>query len=592
MTSAGKVMSLIKAIGATKKDVHDEIQTQLPGEVSDWLGDHITNPDSPPLDRSLSSSSAAAPADLVGGLKSAFEARTDNITYNMIDLTTVQENKAVYENKPLVNGQPQLVNSNNLVTTPAYKMKNGEKYAVLVPYSSAGNLYTWGASGGYGSKIAFSSAGSQVTVESIICWKYTFTSPYDGYFALTFQIASGNYGKVAMLTPNYEPEEFIAYGKKNIEKTNLNDSIKNIQDDMNEIFLRVGTNEAYTSLLSAINYIKEQKYSRATIAIMGGEYDYYVESNGSTDGYTFPNHCDVIGYNDPVVSMILDNDHSTDIGSTINHPLDNTFTGIVFTAQNCRYVLHDDQGQTWIVNNVRVPNRTLFNNCKFINLGGGRNIACGCGFGMNHTAIFNDCLMKSNSFAFTIHGEEVNNCNWELNNCEIIALWGYGNYDIRIASYGSGDAKSYLNLHNCKYRRVLIDFSDSYSVSGHENCVFCTDTDTTEYIVVNDNCDFSTYLSDKIKIFPGSYSYEVGDIVSISTNMRDLTAYSATSIFGVVVYTDSNETRIKTGGFIPARFVPSGLSSGYIGIQNGSFVNVQSKTDAVGLKYADGVLLY
>ena len=34
--------------------------------VDDWLDTNITNPDSPPLDRSLSSSSAAAPADLVG----------------------------------------------------------------------------------------------------------------------------------------------------------------------------------------------------------------------------------------------------------------------------------------------------------------------------------------------------------------------------------------------------------------------------------------------------------------------------------------------------------------------------------------------
>lgn len=38
--------------------------------VDAWLDENITNPDSPPLDRSLSSSSAAAPADMVGDLKS------------------------------------------------------------------------------------------------------------------------------------------------------------------------------------------------------------------------------------------------------------------------------------------------------------------------------------------------------------------------------------------------------------------------------------------------------------------------------------------------------------------------------------------
>lgn len=71
MAGTGKIVSLIKSIGATKKDISQEIQTQLPGEVSDWLDEHITNPDSPPLDRSLSSSSSAAPADMVGDLKSA-----------------------------------------------------------------------------------------------------------------------------------------------------------------------------------------------------------------------------------------------------------------------------------------------------------------------------------------------------------------------------------------------------------------------------------------------------------------------------------------------------------------------------------------
>ena len=38
----------------------------IPDSVNEWLTEHITNPDNPPLDRSLTSSSAAAPADLVG----------------------------------------------------------------------------------------------------------------------------------------------------------------------------------------------------------------------------------------------------------------------------------------------------------------------------------------------------------------------------------------------------------------------------------------------------------------------------------------------------------------------------------------------
>lgn len=44
---------------------------QIESAVDDWLDENITNPSSPPLDRSLSLSNAAAPADLVGDLNSA-----------------------------------------------------------------------------------------------------------------------------------------------------------------------------------------------------------------------------------------------------------------------------------------------------------------------------------------------------------------------------------------------------------------------------------------------------------------------------------------------------------------------------------------
>lgn len=44
------------------------VSEKIVEEVDAWLDEHITNPDSPPLDRSLTSSSAAAPADLVGDI--------------------------------------------------------------------------------------------------------------------------------------------------------------------------------------------------------------------------------------------------------------------------------------------------------------------------------------------------------------------------------------------------------------------------------------------------------------------------------------------------------------------------------------------
>ena len=49
-------------------------ETAAARDVTAWLEENITNPDSPPLDRTLSFNTAAAPADMVGDLKSALSA--------------------------------------------------------------------------------------------------------------------------------------------------------------------------------------------------------------------------------------------------------------------------------------------------------------------------------------------------------------------------------------------------------------------------------------------------------------------------------------------------------------------------------------
>lgn len=54
---------------------------QVVPAVNSWLTEHISNPSAPPLDRSLSLSSAAAPADLVGNLKSAIDTSSGEVFY-------------------------------------------------------------------------------------------------------------------------------------------------------------------------------------------------------------------------------------------------------------------------------------------------------------------------------------------------------------------------------------------------------------------------------------------------------------------------------------------------------------------------------
>lgn len=76
VTEVGGHKNLAFGIPAGEKGEQGEPGDPAPAEevipaVNAYLAEVITNPDSPPLDRTLSSSSAAAPADMVGDLKSA-----------------------------------------------------------------------------------------------------------------------------------------------------------------------------------------------------------------------------------------------------------------------------------------------------------------------------------------------------------------------------------------------------------------------------------------------------------------------------------------------------------------------------------------
>ena len=65
---AGKVYGLDSNLNPAWVDGGGVDPQDIEDAVDAWLTENITNPDSPPLDRSLSSSSAAAPADLVGAM--------------------------------------------------------------------------------------------------------------------------------------------------------------------------------------------------------------------------------------------------------------------------------------------------------------------------------------------------------------------------------------------------------------------------------------------------------------------------------------------------------------------------------------------
>ena len=71
--------------------------------VDEWLTDNITNPDSPPLDRSLSSSSAAAPADLVGSIGKTV--RSKPLNGYLVDVCGTEIKETTYKSVKVTKNQ-------------------------------------------------------------------------------------------------------------------------------------------------------------------------------------------------------------------------------------------------------------------------------------------------------------------------------------------------------------------------------------------------------------------------------------------------------------------------------------------------------
>ena len=88
--------------------------SDIEAAVDDWLEENITNPDSPPLDRSLSSASSAAPADIVGELDQVLTQIAGIPEETFSDLSSLEEYHGWINNSN---------NWNNTGSTSAYQCK-------------------------------------------------------------------------------------------------------------------------------------------------------------------------------------------------------------------------------------------------------------------------------------------------------------------------------------------------------------------------------------------------------------------------------------------------------------------------------------
>lgn len=430
--------------------------------------------------------------------------------------------------------------------------------------------------------------------------KHTFTIPSGAkYFRLVFSI-------------NIINTSSIVYKKCYLVRgsviSNLNDItndmvfINNFKDDqfpkpIKQITIGKATEGVdYTSLTDAITFMWNNRtnYSKFIVSIYDGTFDAY-EENGTykTSGYRFPPECLVIGYENVKITLNLPLESANTTGSALNHPNNIEFRNITFEASNCRYALHDDDWYSTMVDGVRQPSYCKFQNCKFIyktTNSSSWGWACGCGIGPNHDMHFDNCYMYGVNGGFSIHsyqGEDnIQGSNIYLNNCFIR---GGSGTDLNITSYQESVNFNVLNIHNCDFNNVKLNYNANEYVS--DNMFINIDNENGCIINVHANARFKVFISPYVKIIDkGSYNYNIGDIVSVFNNT--IVAYNEFINTGVVCDIDNDYIYVKIKGNIPSNYYDDVLNNGYVKVDNGSFINTTNKNEATGYYYNGNLFLY
>ena len=180
-------------------------ETAAERDVEAWLEENFTNPDSPPLDRTLALNTCAAPADMVGNLKSALNTAiidTYPLSNNLIDSTFVLE---PFEQGEYGSSAPHEISS------PYIEVVGSSTIYCSLSNSYGKTLYVYCR--------AYDSSKTQIKNHSLVCNTdgntYSFTLDADAKY-IRICISTGNYSST--LTPESfkEANGKLYFGYKNI----------------------------------------------------------------------------------------------------------------------------------------------------------------------------------------------------------------------------------------------------------------------------------------------------------------------------------------------------------------------------------------
>lgn len=330
-------------------------QQAIEAAVDFWLGTNITNPDSPPLDRSLSSSAAAAPADMVGDI-------VDDVANVNDEIYTSTE--SVYDwSKNAASGFPYNWRPGRLASNGAIGSTNANYYLrnnKAVSFGDATTIRVTPPAGYYIQCInEYTSAtiGTSDFVKNLII-----RDAQTGQgVSFEFENVSGHYYGIAIgYFSNADSNQY--YNVKTFTDTivatlvTLKSRLDELEKKTTVFVSKTSANADFSTIKAAVEYAN--KNYGTTIVVDSGTYDIIEELGGSeytenlsglssyAGGLTLGNNTKIIGVGSgaklTAIYTAATNQVMTDRFSIFNVTGSFRLENLDFEVENVRYCVHED----------------------------------------------------------------------------------------------------------------------------------------------------------------------------------------------------------------------------------------------------------
>lgn len=442
------VTQLLERMNAVEAIATEEA---MQGYVNEYLGQHPLQ-----LDETLTDNTKAAPAGMVGELKSDlsdYKNKTTNLSANIFPLENVKDHMIYTDNNVTV-----VEKSNDDYYCFVLDVKNGDVLTFtgtsfsMVLTDENGNLLKYYNGG------ALTLRNYTVTIDMETASKLYVSNRYDGFPKDSYMVVNGD----------TLPTEYIPLGYIFNEKY-IKDLCNELQEETTKSTVYyVGANREHTSFLGLMNELKNDETEK-TVYVDSGVYDLFEEIGGAEFCATIPSDANwkdvsifipkntkIIGLGHVVFNF---NPTSAEVGngvyllSPINTKGNSYIENIEIRASNCRYCIHDDNSNDDYFSTDYTIKRAIYKNVRAYKSGGGDEQAYGGGCYNEMYFDFENCIFKSNGIPWSIHsnGGFITNENISpsinFNGCAFIN--SNDGYSMRFGNVDWRDRNINVNISNC-----------------------------------------------------------------------------------------------------------------------------------------------